>query len=84
MKPDARQIVLLQRPVGIPDASAFGTENTDVSNRLDPEELRLHGLYYSVDPYTRVRMNDYETYIAPFALNEPMEGNAIARSYMYE
>ena len=31
----------------------------------------------SVDPYMRARMTDRKNYIAPFKLNEPMEGSAI-------
>jgi NADPH-dependent curcumin reductase CurA len=79
MNINSRQIVLLERPVGVPDESAFGIENTVVSGSLAAGEIRLHGLYYSVDPYIRVRMNDQESHIAPFALHKPMEGNVIAR-----
>jgi len=39
----------------------------------------LQGLYYSVDPYMRGRMNDAKSYAPPFQLNEPLNGGVIAR-----
>lgn len=76
---NAQRIVLLKRPTGIPDESAFGLEEVDVPNNLKSGELQLHGIYYSVDPYMRARMNSDSTYIAPFQLNCPIEGHVIAR-----
>jgi len=66
----AERFVLLKRPTGIPDESTF---------ELKENQLRLHGLYYSVDPYMRGRMNDAKSYVAPFALNQPIEGSVIGR-----
>ena len=75
----AKRIVLLKRPTGVPNESAFGLESTIVSDALKENELRLHGLYYSVDPYMRGRMNAESSYIAPFELNRPIEGHVVAR-----
>jgi len=75
----AKRFVLLERPVGVPDESAFGLESVIVPDGLKDNELRLHGLYYSVDPYMRGRMNAESSYIAPFRLNRPIEGHVIAR-----
>ena len=33
---------------------------------LQPGEVLLKGLYYSVDPYMRGRMNDAKSYSPPF------------------
>jgi NADPH-dependent curcumin reductase CurA len=39
--------------------------------------VRVLNKWLSVDPYMRGRMNDVKSYVAPFALGEPMEGGAI-------
>ena len=75
----SKHFVLLKRPVGVPDESAFGLESFIVPAGLQDNELRLQGLYYSVDPYMRGRMNAESSYVAPFALNKPIEGNVVAR-----
>jgi len=76
---NSKQFVLLERPAGVPNESAFGLKNVVIPNHLDKDELKLHGLYYSVDPYMRGRMNEINPYIAPFKLNQPIEGNVVAR-----
>ena len=52
-----RQIILQSRPVGTPTLQNFKLENTTL-DQLQPGEVLLKGLYYSVDPYMRGRMND--------------------------
>ena len=79
MNVNTEQFVLLKRPVGVPDASAFGLKKSTIKSDLKSNELRLHGLYYSVDPYMRGRMNDAKSYVAPFNLNQPIEGSVVAR-----
>lgn len=75
----SKQFVLLERPLGVPSESTFGLEKIRVPNTIENNELRLHGLYYSVDPYMRGRMNAENPYILPFKLNQPIEGKVIAR-----
>jgi NADPH:quinone reductase len=41
-------------------------------------EVLLKGLYYSVDPYMRERMNNSKSYMPPFKTGKPIEGSAIA------
>ena len=41
-------------------------------------EVLLQGLYYSVDPYIRGRMNDSKCYVPPFQIDQPVEGAVIA------
>jgi NADPH-dependent curcumin reductase CurA len=79
MNLNSEQFVLLKRPVGLPDPSSFGLEKTMLKKSLQMNEVRLHGLYYSVDPYMRGRMNAGKSYVEPFVLNEPIEGSVIAR-----
>jgi NADPH-dependent curcumin reductase CurA len=67
---------LESRPKGKPAAENFALK--DIA--LPPVEdgaIRVRNLWLSVDPYMRGRMNDAKSYVAPFALGEPMEGGAI-------
>ena len=73
-----RQIVLASRPVGMPIKENFRFENIDLLEIKEGEVL-LQGLYYSVDPYMRGRMNEAKSYVPPFQLNEPFTGGVIAR-----
>ena len=75
----AERFVLLRRPEGVPDESMFGLEKFAITHSLKQNELRLHGLYFSVDPYMRGRMNDAKSYVPAFELNKPLEGNVVAR-----
>lgn len=77
IKMTTRQIVLASRPVGLPTKENFRFENIDLSEIKDGEVL-LKGLYYSVDPYMRGRMNDAKSYVPPFQLNEPLTGSVVA------
>ncbi|HEY8915855.1 MAG TPA: NADP-dependent oxidoreductase [Chitinophaga sp.] len=72
-----KQIVLAARPSGMPDASVFRTENVELPP-LQAGQLHIRGLYFSVDPYMRGRMNDAPSYIPPFQLNAPIEGAVVA------
>jgi NADPH-dependent curcumin reductase CurA len=42
-----------------------------------PGEVLVRNTWLSVDPYMRGRMNDARSYVAPFALDEPMDGGAV-------
>lgn len=75
---DTKQIVLASRPTGTPSLQNFRTENIQLPDVRDGEVL-LQGMYYSVDPYMRGRMNDAKSYVPPFQLNEPMAGGVIAK-----
>lgn len=79
MQLNSRQFVLSKRPVGLPTESSFTLEKVSLSTDLKDNELLLHGLYYSVDPYMRGRMNEGKSYVEPFALNKPIEGSVVAR-----
>ena len=75
----AERFILLRRPEGVPDESNFGLEKFPITRSLKQNELRLHGLYFSVDPSMRGRMNDAKSYVPAFELNKPLEGNVVAR-----
>jgi NADPH:quinone reductase len=72
-----KQIVLAARPAGKPSVDNFRTEEVELPVLKDGEML-LKGLYYSVDPYMRGRMNDAESYTPPFKLDRPIEGGVVA------
>lgn len=42
-------------------------------------EILLKGMYYSVDPYMRGRMNDAKSYAPPFEIDQPLNGSVIGK-----
>ncbi len=72
------QIVLASRPTGLPVADNFRMEDVELP-ALKDGELLLKGMYYSVDPYMRGRMNDAKSYAPPFQLDEPVNGGVVAK-----
>lgn len=73
-----RQIVLASRPKGYPSLDNFRIEKITLPN-LQEDEVLVQGLYYSVDPYMRGRMNDAKSYISTFQLDEPISGGVVAK-----
>ncbi|WP_210367896.1 NADP-dependent oxidoreductase [Bacillus sp. REN3] len=76
MKDVNRQIVLANRPKGIPGDETFQIVEQDMKE-LEEGEVLLRTLYVSVDPYMRGRMQDAESYIEPFQLGKVIEGGSI-------
>ena len=72
-----QQIVLAARPKGTPAADNFRIENIELKS-LTEGEILLKGLYYSVYPYMRGRMNDAKSYAAPFQMDQPISGGVVA------
>jgi NADPH-dependent curcumin reductase CurA len=73
-----KQIVLTSRPDDIPATANFRFENIELTE-LQEGEVLLKGLFYSVDPYMRGRMNDAKSYSPPFQLDQPIEGSIVAK-----
>ncbi len=73
-----KQIVLTSRPKGTPTPEDFRIENVELQ-AMKENELLLQGIYYSVDPYMRGRMNDTKSYTAPFKVGHPIEGGVVAK-----
>jgi NADPH-dependent curcumin reductase CurA len=61
----------------MPTLANFRFENSSLPE-LQAGEVLLKGLYYSVDPYMRGRMNDAKSYVPPFHINQMIEGGVIA------
>ncbi|WP_026549505.1 NADP-dependent oxidoreductase [Arthrobacter sp. Br18] len=72
------QIHLRSRPTGWPTQDNFNTVRLDLPP-LARNEVRVANEFVSVDPYMRGRMNDVESYIPPFSLDEAISGTAVGR-----
>jgi NADPH-dependent curcumin reductase CurA len=72
----ARAWHLTSRPTGMPTADNFELKRIELPAVADGM-VRVRNLWLSVDPYMRGRMNDVESYVPPFELDEPMEGGAV-------
>ncbi len=73
-----QQIVLASRPKGTPTIDNFRFENFELPE-LQNDEVLLEGIFYSVDPYMRGRMNDAKSYAPPFEIDKPIAGTVIAK-----
>ncbi|KRD44065.1 NADP-dependent oxidoreductase [Cellulomonas sp. Root930] len=76
--PTSTQVQLIRRPKGWPVPEDFRTVTVDLPE-LGPDQVRVANEFLSVDPYMRGRMNDAESYVAPFALDATMTGGAVGR-----
>jgi NADPH-dependent curcumin reductase CurA len=72
----SREIRLVSRPQGMPNAANFELAQTKFEPIQDGQVL-IRNLYMSVDPYMRGRMNDAKSYVPPFELGKPLQGGAI-------
>ncbi|BDZ41701.1 NADP-dependent oxidoreductase [Paraoerskovia sediminicola] len=70
------RVLLAARPHGWPTDENFRVETVDLPALADGE-VRVVNEFCSVDPYMRGRMNDVKSYVAPFALDEPLTGGAV-------
>jgi NADPH-dependent curcumin reductase CurA len=72
----SREVQLVARPAGEPKTSDFRVVEVDVPDP-GPGELLVRNEWMSVDPYMRGRMNDVQSYVPPFKLEQPLEGGAV-------
>lgn len=75
---DNRQIVLVSRPVGVPQPSHFELRTSAVPQLRDAEFL-VENLYLSVDPAQRGYVNDENNYAPPVPLGSVMRAMAVGR-----
>jgi NADPH-dependent curcumin reductase CurA len=73
-----REIRLKSRPSGLPIADNFELATVELRDP-GPGEVQVQNLWMTVDPYMRGRMNDVQSYSAPFALGKAMDGGAIGQ-----
>jgi NADPH-dependent curcumin reductase CurA len=70
------EIRLAARPQGWPTRETFAFAETQVPDP-GPGELLVRNLMMSVDPYMRGRMDDRESYVAPFQVGQALDGGAV-------
>jgi NADPH-dependent curcumin reductase CurA len=73
-----RQIILASRPHGWPVAENFALTDVPPAPLADGQ-VRVRNLFMSVDPYMRGRMNDAKSYVPPFQVGEPLEGQTVGQ-----
>ncbi len=72
------QIILASRPKGMPALHNFKMEDVELPE-IKAGEVLLKGMFYSVDPYMRGRMNDAKSYTPPFETGKPIAGSVVAK-----
>ena len=74
----SREVVLANRPVGLPKVEDFEIREVDLP---DPSagEVLVRNVCMSVDPYMRGRMIDRKSYTPPFGVGDTLTGGAIGR-----
>ncbi|GAB2967856.1 NADP-dependent oxidoreductase [Saccharothrix stipae] len=75
MSNTTREIRLAARPVGEPGPDDFTLATADLPEPTDGQVL-VRNTWMSVDPYMRGRMDEGESYIAPFRVGAALEGAA--------
>jgi NADPH-dependent curcumin reductase CurA len=74
----SREWHLKRRPSGWPTHDDVELVTAQVGDP-GPGEVLVRNLVMSVDPYMRGRMNDAQSYAAPYQLDQPMYGGAVGR-----
>lgn len=72
-----QEIHLANRPTGMPSSDDFHFVESAIPTP-NKNEVLVRTLFLSVDPYMRGRMNDTESYVAPFELKEVIKGGVVA------
>lgn len=75
---EQEQLILQERPNGLPDKDTFQFKKVEV-NEPEEGEILLKTLYVSVDPYMRGRMSDAPSYAAPFEVGAPLVGGMLVK-----
>ena len=74
----SREIILAARPQGAPTASCFELREVP-EGELGEGDVRVRNVFVSVDPYMRGRMTGIRTYVGPFDVGAPIDGQAVGR-----
>ena len=72
------QVLLAQRPVGLPDADTWRTVKSEIPSPNDGEFL-VKVEYISLDPAMRGWMNDARSYIPPVQIDEVMRAGCVGQ-----
>jgi NADPH-dependent curcumin reductase CurA len=71
-----RQIHLAARPIGAPKPGDFKLAEVELPEPGEGEVL-VRNRWMSVDPYMRGRMNDTQSYVPSFQIDQPLQGGAV-------
>jgi len=71
-----KQMKLVKRPVGMPDANTWALEENPIPELKDGEVL-IQTHYISLDPAMRGWMNDVKSYIPPVQIGDVMRAGSI-------
>jgi NADPH-dependent curcumin reductase CurA len=71
-----RQVLLAARPRGEPTPDDFRLVETELPGP-GPDQMLLHTIYLSLDPYMRGRMNAGPSYAPPVEIGGVMEGGTV-------
>lgn len=72
------EIHLKERPLGIASENNFELVRIRVPD-LKQGQILVRNVWMSVDPYMRGRMSETKSYLPPFELNKPLEGDCIGQ-----
>ncbi|HEY8619394.1 MAG TPA: NADP-dependent oxidoreductase [Dermatophilaceae bacterium] len=72
----SREWHLTRRPHGVPVDEDFALVDVELPSP-GAGEILVRNTFLSVDPYMRGRMNDAKSYVPPFQLDRPMDGDAV-------
>ena len=73
-----KQLILVKRPEGLPDASTWTLKTNSIPAISDGEFL-VQQYYVSLDPAMRGWMNDSKSYIEPIAIGDVMRAGSIGK-----
>ena len=73
-----KQLILVKRPVGMPEADTWELRQQEVP-QLKEGELLIQNHYISLDPAMRGWMNATRSYIAPIELGDVMRAGSIGK-----
>jgi len=71
-----KQMKLVKRPVGMPEADTWNLETNPIPELKDGEVL-IQNHYISLDPAMRGWMRDVKSYIPPVQIGEVMRAGSI-------
>jgi NADPH-dependent curcumin reductase CurA len=72
------EIHLKERPLGIPSENNFELVRTRIPD-LKEGEFLVRNVWMSVDPYMRGRMSETKSYLPPYEVGKPLEGDCIGQ-----
>jgi hypothetical protein len=71
------QVVLAERPTGLPDEKTFRVVHTPTPKAIGDNEVLLQTLYASVDPAMRGWITDKKSYLPPVPIGGVMRAGGI-------